>query len=197
MIYIPLWLKVVFISMDTESLAWMQRCSFCAVYQGPKAKRRGEFFSWDVKNISQVTQTEKSKNKESTAFSLGYYTALQGVGSYWKSFTVLYIFTCIDWWHKERALQTIWYAWQWTFSECSCHGYFLYVKKKKRKGEYVLTQDKKPHLEDKSYEPAARSHNHAVTQPSTLAQMGWACQPGSRINTHGFESVADIIQQDG
>lgn len=45
MIYIPLWLKLSLISMQTESLAWMQRCSFCAVYQGPNAKRRGACYS--------------------------------------------------------------------------------------------------------------------------------------------------------
>lgn len=45
-------------------------------------------------------------------------------------------------------------------------------EKKKKKGEYAQNKIRNPILKiRKSYEPAARSHNHAVTQPSTLAQM--------------------------
>lgn len=136
------------------------------------------------KTISQVTPTEKQKG-ESIALSLGYYTALQGVDKllkiiHWIYFTAL---TCDT--KKVRALQTIWYAWQRTLLTVLVM-FFFFCKKKKmtlvRRKKNVIARKKK------SYEPAARSHSHAMTQPSPLAQMRWACQSGSQINTCPFEA---------
>lgn len=55
--------------------------------------------------------------------------------------------------------------------------------KKRRHCEDKTGEEKK---KKKSYEPAARSHRHAMTQPSPLAHMRWACQSGSQINTCPF-----------
>lgn len=118
----------------------MQRCSFCAVYQGPRAKRRGACFSWVVKN-NFPSYTDKKQKGESIVLSLGYYTALQGVGSYWKSFTVyILLYWLVTQRKKEHCKISDMHGNEHFVFECSCHGLFFNV---------CCTQDKKPHHEDK------------------------------------------------
>lgn len=147
----------------------MQRCYFCAVYQGPSAKRRGACFSWVVKN-NFPSYTDKKQKGESIVLSLGYYTALQGVGSYWKSFTV-YIFTVLTCdTKKERALQNIWYAWQWTFRFWVFLSWFIFWK---RKENVCCTQDKKPHHEDKERLMNLQQGHIIMQWPSQTRLLRW------------------------
>lgn len=132
MIYNPLWLKLSLISMETESLAWKQSCSFCAVYQGPNAKRRGVCFSWVVKNNFPSYTNRKKPKEESIALSLGYYTALQGVGSYWKSFTVyILLYWLVTQRKKEHCKLSDMHGNERFVSECSCHSFFFFFRKKR------------------------------------------------------------------
>lgn len=103
MIYIPLWLKVYLLYLWKQEALQEGKTALFVLFQfffslfffklrSKCQKERSAFLlsckkKQTKKNISQVTQTEKQKG-ESIALSLGYYTALQGVGSYWKSFTV-------------------------------------------------------------------------------------------------------------
>lgn len=50
---------------------------------------------------------------------------------------------------------------------------------------------------EKSSEPAARSHNHAVTRRSALTQMSWACRFGSRISTGSIPRPTLLNQMGG
>lgn len=181
--------------METESLAWTQRCSFCAVYQGPKAKMRGECFSWVVKNNFPSYTNRKSKKEGSIASSLGFYTALQGVGSYWKSFTVyIYLYWLVT--QRKRALQTIWYAWKWTFPLWLFSSCFFFPLKKEI---MCLTQDKKPHLEDKE-RVMNLQQGHIIMQWPCQAQLHRWVELVSldHKSTHGcFGPVTNIIQQYG
>lgn len=189
MIYIPLWLKLSLTSMETEGLAWMQGCSFCAVYQGPDAKRRGVCFSWAVKKFPKL---HKQKG------SLGYYTALQGVGSYWKSFTVyILLYWLVTQRKKEHCKLSDMHGNEHFVSECSCHGLFFFCKKESKKREYARHKIRNPIMEIRVMNP---QQGHIIMQwPSQAHLHRWVELVSlDHKSTHGrFEPVTDIIQQDG
>lgn len=131
--------------------------------------------------------------------SLGYYTALQGVGSYWKSFTVyILLYWLVTQRKKEHCKLSDMHGNEHFVSECSCHGLFFFCKRKKKE-RICLTQDKKPHQEDKERVMNLQQGHIIMQWPSQAHLHRWVELVSlDHKSTHGrSESVTDIIQQDG
>lgn len=157
--------------MEKESLAWMQSCSFCAVYQGPDAKRRGACFSWSIKNNFPSYTNGKAKRRI-------YCIVSRVLTLHYKEWVTienhsLYIFYCIVLWHKERKSTANYlicmvmniFCFGGVFVMVYLFSCIFFVKEKKKEyawhkigSNIVKTRKKK-----KTYEPAARSRNHAAT----------------------------------
>lgn len=140
MIYIPLWLKLSQLYLWNRKHCMEAKLLFlCCSSRSKCQKERSAFLLSCTKrkenkqknNFPKLHKQKKQKG-ESIALSLGYYTALQGVGSYWKSFTVYILLYWLVTQKKSTANDLICMAMK-TLCDCSCHVFFSVVKKKEIK----------------------------------------------------------------